>query len=579
MFRIRRLADPDFPAEKKVIQQVQEIIRRQFPLLNSDKVDRLPDQLNDPLKYGFRASLFIAEDRRAQVKGFALLFYAPDLRFHYLDLIAADSFKTTGGVGGALYQRVREEVGRVEGLGLFFECLPDDESVCLDRTSIPQNIARLKFYERFGARPIIGTAYEAPVTEKDKCPPFLVYDPVKEGRVLLRRDAKRVVQAILERCYGDLCSPEYISLIVTSFGDDPVRIRKPRYSKGKKIPAPSLGTASPPFHLVMSARHAIHHIRERGYVESPARLESILKDVKETSLFNFLSEEEFSEAHIRRTHDDKMVDFIKNAASWMEKGETLYPYIFPVRNPLKIPNDPHVQAGYYCIDTFTPITSDIWAAARSAANCSLTAARLVLDEGGVTYALVRPPGHHAERKVFGGFCYLNNVAVVSDFLSPHGRVAILDVDFHHGNGQQEIFYERSDVLTVSLHGHPSFAYPYFSGFANEKGRGQGEGYNLNYPLAETTSFAEYRTTLSKAIQHIKKFNPAFLVVALGLDTAKGDPTGTWRFRDGDFFLMGEDIGNMNLPTVVVQEGGYRTLNIGLNVRRFFEGMASSRAPE
>lgn len=578
MFRIRRVVDPDFPAEKKAVQQVQEIIRQQFPLLSSDKVDRLPDQLNDPLTHGFRASLFIAEDRRAQVKGFALLLYAPDIRFHYLDLIAADSFKTTGGVGGALYQRVREEVGRVDGLGLFFECLPDDESVCLDRTSIPQNAARLKFYERFGARPIIGTAYEAPVTEKDKCPPFLVYDPVREGGVLLRRDAKRVVRAILERCYGDLCSPEYISLVVTSFGDDPVRIRKPRYSKGKTIQTPSPGTEKPPFNLVVSARHAIHHIRERGYVESPARLESILKDVKETRLFNVLSEEEFPETHIRRTHDDKMVDFIKNATSWMEKGETLYPYIFPVRNPLKVPNDLHVQAGYYCIDTFTPITSDIWAAARSAANCALTAARSVLDEGGVAYALVRPPGHHAERRVFGGFCYLNNVAIVSDFLSLHGRVAILDVDFHHGNGQQEIFYERSDVLTVSLHGHPSFAYPYFSGFANEKGKGQGEGHNLNYPLGETTDFAEYRMTLAKALHHIRKFDPAFLVVALGLDTAKGDPTGTWGFRDGDFFLMGEDIGNTRLPTVVVQEGGYRTLNIGLNVRRFFEGMASSRAP-
>jgi len=149
---------------------------------------------------------------------------------------------------------------------------------------------------------------------------------------------------------------------------------------------------------------------------------------------------------------------------------------------------------------------------------------------------------------------------------------VLDIDFHHGNGTQEIFYERSDVLTVSIHGDPHFAYPHFTGFKDEIGSSDGQGYNINYPLAETITAEKYRSTLSAALKRIKAFKPAYLVVCLGLDTAKSDPTGTWCHTFEDFFKIGELIGKQKHQTVVVQEGGYRTRTLGTNARHFFQGL-------
>ena len=155
-------------------------------------------------------------------------------------------------------------------------------------------------------------------------------------------------------------------------------------------------------------------------------------------------------------------------------------------------------------------------------------------------------------------------------------MAILDIDYHHGNGQEDIFYERNDVLTVSIHGHPRFAYPYFSGFEEDQGRGEGEGYNLNMPLPEAVDGERYRKALKQAIERVKRHEPRFLVVALGLDTAKGDPTGTWTLGPADFEHNGRLIGELKLPTLVVQEGGYRTRTLGVNARRFFTGLAAGQ---
>ena len=163
--------------------------------------------------------------------------------------------------------------------------------------------------------------------------------------------------------------------------------------------------------------------------------------------------------------------------------KSIYPYVFPTRNPARPPNDETVLAGYYCIDTFTPLNQNAYLAARSAVDCALTAAEKVLEGTDLAYALVRPPGHHAETRTFGGFCYFNNGAIAANLLSRYGRVAILDIDYHHGNGQQEIFYNRADVLTVSIHGHPSFAYPYFSGFRDETGIGRRRRLQSQHPAA------------------------------------------------------------------------------------------------
>ena len=252
--------------------------------------------------------------------------------------------------------------------------------------------------------------------------------------------------------------------------------------------------------------------------------------------------------------------------------KSVYPYVFPIRNPQRKPRERSVLAGYWCIDTFTPLNRNVWPAARQAADCALTAAERVLHGARLAYALVRPPGHHAERRTFGGFCYICNCAVAANYLSRFGKVAILDIDYHHGNGQQDIFYERDDVLTVSIHGHPSFAYPYFSGFRDETGRGRGAGYNINLPLAETIVAEQYRETLATALRRIGRFEPAFLVLSLGLDTARGDPTGTWPHLAADFRTIGRMIGDAGYATVVVQEGGYRVRTLGTNASNFFSGL-------
>ena len=194
----------------------------------------------------------------------------------------------------------------------------------------------------------------------------------------------------------------------------------------------------------------------------------------------------------------------------------------PDKRPKALP----VQAGYYCIDTGTPLYRNAYIAARDAADTALTAADEILGGRRLAYAALRPPGHHAGRRFFGGFCYFNNAAIAAQYLAPHARVAIIDIDFHHGNGQQDIFYNRDDVLTVSIHGDPNYAYPYFSGYENETGESAGLGYNRNFILKPNAGEEEYMKALKRALGIIRKFDPEILIVALGFDTLKGDPTGT-----------------------------------------------------
>ena len=251
---------------------------------------------------------------------------------------------------------------------------------------------------------------------------------------------------------------------------------------------------------------------------------------------------------------------------------SVYPYVFPVRNRERRPTELPLSAGFYCIDTFTPLNRNAFMAAKRAVDCALTAADAVRKGRRLAYALVRPPGHHAEYGTFGGFCYFSNAGIAAQRLSELGRVAMLDIDYHHGNGEQDLFYERSDVLTISIHGHPRFEYPYFTGFAEEGGGGAGEGFNLNLPMRKAVTGERYRKTLAKACQRIRRFDPMFLVVPLGVDTARNDPTGTWLLSDGDFEENGRMIGALGLPTLVTQEGGYSTAVIGGFVRRFLTGL-------
>ncbi|BEQ13512.1 GNAT family N-acetyltransferase [Desulfoferula mesophila] len=573
MFRIRRINDDLRSIDREAVAQVRSILAGQFPEAPPADNEKISQRLRDALTNRLRYVLLVAEEHRRKVLGFALVAYAPDVKFCYLDYLATSRRLTGGGVGGALYQQVRREATRLEVVGLFMECLPDDPALCPDPEVLKQNRSRLKFYERFGARPIANTAYETPVSPEDDCAPYLVYDPLDRPPDLSLATARKVVRAILERKYGQLCPPSYVKMVVNSFTDDPVRLRPPRYTPAQVAPLQLKSRGLGAIPLVVNREHAIHHVRERGYVEAPARIGAILKELERTSLFEPAPARRFSRDHILAVHDPRFFNYLKKMCGQLKAGESVYPYVFPIRNAARPPKEMPIRAGYYCIDTFTPLNRNAYHAARRAVDCALTAADTLLSGYRAAYALVRPPGHHAERKVFGGFCYFNSAAVAAHYLSAHGKVAVLDIDYHHGNGTQDIFYLRGDVFTASIHGHPSFAYPYFSGFAEETGEGPGLGANYNLPLPEQVDGPAHARALAKAISRIKRFAPDYLVVALGLDPAKGDPTGSWSLKAADFQANGLTLGRLGLPTLVVQEGGYYIRSLGVNARNFFSGLA------
>jgi acetoin utilization deacetylase AcuC-like enzyme len=593
-FRIRRLYDAALPVDREAMRQVQAILRAQFPGLSASDIEGLPAKVRGATGR-FRPTLLVAErfPGKPGIDGFALMSHEAQVGFCFLDYIAAARGITSVGIGGALYQAVRDEAKALDAKGLFFECLPDDappefvpqaspkpvqavpgEAAPTREEVLAANAARLQFYERWNARPIVGTLYTlpTPTSAPGALMPYLVYDGLERDRPLRKDLARQVVRAVLEEKYAAICPPAYVKKVVDSIKDDPVRLREPRYSRRP--------TATPRFRkgprelipIVVNDRHSIHHVRERGYVEAPVRIKSILSELEPTGAFERYEPREFPDKHIRAVHDPELVDYLRRACAEVPQGESVYPYVFPIRNHTRPPRDLSYRAGYFCIDTFTPINRNAYPAARRAVACALTAAKLLLEGRRVTYALVRPPGHHAERRSFGGFCYFNNAAVAAHFLSACGTVAILDVDYHHGNGQQEIFWTRKDVLTVSIHGHPRFAYPFFTGFEDERGAGEGEGFNVNIALPEQQDGKQYRKALSRALHEVRRFQPTFLIVCLGLDTAKRDPTGSWSLAAKDFEVNGEMIGALGLPTLVVQEGGYRTRTLGVNARHFFAGL-------
>jgi acetoin utilization deacetylase AcuC-like enzyme len=289
---------------------------------------------------------------------------------------------------------------------------------------------------------------------------------------------------------------------------------------------------------------------------------------------------------LERVHAPRYLAFLRGAwDEWVALDAAnaeldALPAVWPVRG-FRSDVEPvnfAARMGLYSFDAGTPLTSGTWAAATAGADCAVAAAHALRASDAVraAVALTRPPGHHAGHDFFGGYCFLNNAALAAQTLRDDGarRVAVLDVDYHHGNGTQALFYDRDDVLTVSIHGDPRTEYPFYLGHADERGTGAGEGCNLNLPLPVGTAHARWQAAFEAGLQRVTEFAPEALVVALGVDTYEHDPISGFRLRSADFVRVGRDLAALGLPVVFTLEGGYAVEAMGVNVVNVLEGFVS-----
>lgn len=305
--------------------------------------------------------------------------------------------------------------------------------------------------------------------------------------------------------------------------------------------------------------------------ELPRRAEIIRARLIEVGLGPILAPDAHGLDIARRVHAPEYIDFLSRAyPMWQEAGRsgTAMPFVFPVPGMRREipPSDIDGLLGYYSMDAGATLVAGSWEAIQSSQDSALTAAALLRSGAASAFALCRPPGHHAARAFMGGYCYINNAAVAAESLLSQGleRVSILDVDYHHGNGTQDIFYDRADVQVVNIHADPLVEYPYFLGHVDERGTGAGEGFNLNLPLPHGTDFAHWRAALDTALAAIDTYAPQALVVSLGVDTFHGDPISQFRLDTPDYPPIGAAIAQLGRPTLFVMEGGYAVEAIGLN---------------
>jgi acetoin utilization deacetylase AcuC-like enzyme len=338
-----------------------------------------------------------------------------------------------------------------------------------------------------------------------------------------------------------------------------------------------------PSHALHAGRREMFRGRFTPCYEVPARMEQVLAELGRRPLGEIRTPPPISHALLERVHSRRYLHFLRGAwEEWVAEDpanvETdALPSVWPIRSFRDDvePANFTARLGLYSFDVGTPLTAGTWAAAQGGAACAAAAASALRASSPprATMALTRPPGHHAGQDFFGGYCFINNAAIAAQVLLDEGarRVAVLDVDYHHGNGTQSIFYERADVLTLSIHGDPRFEYPFYLGHADERGRGAGEGFNLNIPLPAGTDFIRWHAALTTALQGVADFNPDVLVVALGVDTFEGDPISHFKLKSEDYIRLGRDLAATGLPVVFTLEGGYAVAAMGVNVVNVLEG--------
>ena len=340
---------------------------------------------------------------------------------------------------------------------------------------------------------------------------------------------------------------------------------------------------------IYSDTHRLHHGKVelidgemKPCFEMPKRADTVLARVQAVGLGDVLAPRDFGRAPIEAIHEAPFVQFLQDAWSeWAALGRThdALPLIWPVRGLRtdRVPQSIDGKMGYYSMDAGVPITAGTWTAIYQSAQVALTAADLMAQGDKAAFALCRPPGHHAAAGMMGGYCYLNNAAIAAQYLRDHGaaRILVLDVDYHHGNGTQSIFYERGDVSFVSLHGDPQVEYPNFLGYADELGEGEGRGHNHNFPLPHGTAWDTYGPALDAACRVAEAYRPDAIIVSLGVDTFEEDPISRFKLRSDDYLRMGERIGALGRPTLFVFEGGYAVDAVGVNAVNVLTGFEST----
>jgi len=339
-----------------------------------------------------------------------------------------------------------------------------------------------------------------------------------------------------------------------------------------------------PQHQLHAGRHEMFRGRLVPCHETPARLQHVLDELQRRPQGPLQPPGAPDMGLIARIHHPRYLQFLASAWSdWIALDAAnvdadILPSIWPNHGLRRdvAPRNFSARVGQFAFDAGTPLTAGTWPAALAGAACAIDAARAVArGEQRAALALTRPPGHHAGADYFGGYCFLNNAALAAQALREAGfeRVAVVDVDYHHGNGTQAIFDERNDVFTASIHGDPTTEYPFYLGYADERGRGAGQGFNLNLPLPPGTGFDDWRNALCQTLSEVERFGAQALVVPLGVDTFEGDPISKFSLRSADYVEIGRLLAGAGLPTVFTLEGGYAVAEVGVNVVNVLEGFA------
>lgn len=316
------------------------------------------------------------------------------------------------------------------------------------------------------------------------------------------------------------------------------------------------------------------------YYENPDRMDRILNALNKTDWAEFYEPDDFGLDPILAVHDRDYINFLASCwDEWLDSDpevaaspetHAFLPATFALRRKTRPTASLHGRGGYYLMDLSACIVAGTYKAALASANCALSAAKAVSAERTSTFGLCRPPGHHAGKDYAGGYCFINNASVAANWLCAKGKTALLDIDYHAGNGTQDIFYERNDVLTISIHGDPDFEYPHYIGFADETGAGAGVDFHKNYPLPKDTGDEGYLAALENALEMIRTFAPQYLVLSTGMDTFDGDPLGKFHVTRAGFGEIGKRIAGLNLPTAVIMEGGYANDELGENLVTLLE---------